>query len=155
MELTLWLADISYWYQSHKHDQGDALRSVLFSAPPAVFGPHLSDEQSKAIACWLDGCLRLFQHYRYNNPSRAFEYLMYTASKLEQVGCNSSTDIEIRDWCLKRLQHITVLSLEFCAEQSDQTAWLAKANRVIEGHVKLMEALAWNESRKHDQVIWH
>lgn len=80
---------------------------------------------------------------------------MYTASKLEQVGCDYSTDIEIRDWCIKRLQHMAVLSLEFCAEQSDQMIWLPKANSIIEGHVKLMDALAWNEPRKHDQVTWH
>lgn len=155
MTLTFWLTSISDWYQQRKDDQGRELETLLFSAPDAVFGPDLTADQSKAIACWLDGCLRLFQHYRYQNPPRAFEYLMYAASKFELVGCDYHTDIEIRDWCLKRLQHITVLSLEFCAEQSDQTAWLAKANRVIEGHVKLMEALAWNESRKHDQVIWH
>lgn len=154
MELTLWLADISYWYQSHKHDQGDALRSVLFSAPPAVFGPHLSDEQSKAIACWLDGCLRLFQASRSTHPERALGYLLYISSKLEQVASDINTDIEIRDWCVKRLQHLTVLSLEFCNQQEGEQ-WLMQANEIIECHVKLLNAIYWNESRKHDQVKWH
>lgn len=155
MDLSIWLASFSNWYKHRKHDQGRELEALIFSAPDSVFGPDLTDDQSKAVACWLDGCLRLFQHYRYQNPSRAFDYLMYTASKLEQVGCDYSTDIEIRDWCIKRLQHMAVLSLEFCAEQSDQMIWLPKANSIIEGHVKLMDALAWNEPRKHDQVTWH
>ncbi len=155
MTLTFWLTSISDWYQQRKYDQRRELETILFSAPDAVFGPDLTDDQSKAIACWLDGCLRLFQHYRYQNPPHAFEFLLYAAGKFELVGCDCHTDVEIRAWCLKRLQHITVLSLEFCAEQNDQTAWLVKANSIIDGHVKLMESLAWNEPRKHDQVIWH
>lgn len=155
MDISVWLTSFSDWYQHRKHDQGRELEIILLSVPDSVFGPKLTDVQSKAIACWLDGCLQLFQRNRYQNPPRAFEYLMYAASKFEQVGRDYHTDIEIRDWSLKRLQHITVLSLEFCVEQSDQTAWLPKANSIIEGHVKLMDTLAWNEPQKHDQVIWH
>lgn len=155
MDLSIWLASFSDWYQQRKRDHVNDLESMLFSAPEAVFGPELNEDQSKAIACWLDGCLRLFHYYRYHDVSRAFGYLMYTVSKLEQVGCDCRADIEIRDWCLKRLQHMTVLSLEFCSEQNDQNAWLPKANGIIESHVKLMDSLAWNEPRKHDQVIWH
>lgn len=117
MELTLWLADISHWYQQRKDDQGRELETILFSAPDAVFGPDLTADQSKAIACWLDGCLRLFQASRSTHPERALGYLLYISSKLEQVASDINTDIEIRDWCVKRLQHLTVLSLEFCNQQ--------------------------------------
>ncbi len=72
MDLSIWLNNISTWYQDRKHDQGDALKTIIFSAPDSVFGPELSDDQSKAIACWLDGCLRLFQQHRYLNPECAF-----------------------------------------------------------------------------------
>ncbi|EHH2448970.1 transcriptional regulator [Vibrio vulnificus] len=155
MDLSIWLNNISTWYQDRKHDQGDTLKTIIFSAPDSVFGPELSDDQSKAIACWLDGCLRLFQQHRYLNPECAFKFLNYTSSQLERVACDHNTDLAIRDWCMKRLQHMTVLSLEFCNQQEDQQNWLTRAHCLIEGHVKLMEALAWNEPRKHDQVIWH
>ncbi|MGI9894806.1 hypothetical protein ACKVMY_04490 [Vibrio natriegens] len=75
--------------------------------------------------------------------------------KLEQAACQVSTDIEIKDWCLKRLQHLTVLALEFCNQQCDQSEWQQQAHSLIESHVALMRSLNWNETRKHDQGLRH
>ncbi|MCF7480573.1 transcriptional regulator [Vibrio sp. J1-1] len=155
MELSTWQDQISMWYENRKHDQVDALESILYQVPTDVFGPELSEPQSKAIACWLDGCLRVFQHARYHDHQKAYQTLLYTSAKLEQAACQLATDIQIKDWCLKRLQHLTVLALEFCNQQCDQSEWQQQANNLIESHVALMRSLNWNETRKHDQGLHH
>ncbi|WP_104041213.1 transcriptional regulator [Vibrio hyugaensis] len=155
MDLNTWQDLISDWYENRKHDQVERLEAILYQAPESVFGPELTDEQSKAIACWLDGCLRVFQYARYQNHQKAYQILQYTYAKLEQAACQPMTDILIKDWSLKRLQHLTVLALEFCNQQQDQSEWQQQANSLIESHVALMRSLNWNESRKHDQGLRH
>lgn len=70
MELSTWQDQISMWYEHRKHDQVGKLETILYQAPDEVFGPKLCERQSKAIACWLDGCLRVFQHARYHNHQK-------------------------------------------------------------------------------------
>lgn len=146
MTLDTWLVSISNWYEAKQYDQIETLETLLYSAPNSVWGPTLTDDQSKAIACWLDGCLRVFEHTKYHNTKKAYQTLQYASAKLEVAAFNSATDIDIKDWCLKRLQHLTVLSLEFCNQQQDQSTWNKKAHSLIEIHVKLMASLSWNES---------
>lgn len=155
MELGTWQDQISIWYEHRKHDQVGKLETILYQAPDEVFGPKLCERQSKAIACWLDGCLRVFQHARYHDHQKAYQTLLYASAKLEQAACQVSTDIEIKDWCLKRLQHLTVLALEFCNQQCDQSEWQQQAHSLIESHVALMRSLNWNETGKHDQGLRH
>lgn len=71
MELRTWQDQIAMWYEHRKHDQVEKLETLLYQAPDGVFGPELNEVQSKAIACWLDGCLRVFQHARYRDPQKA------------------------------------------------------------------------------------
>ncbi|HGS4992889.1 TPA: transcriptional regulator, partial [Vibrio parahaemolyticus] len=77
------------------------------------------------------------------------------SAKLEQAACHPMSDILLKDWCLKRLQHLTVLALEFCNQQQDQNQWQQQANNLIESHVALMRSLNWNEAGKHDQGLRH
>ncbi|WP_047514614.1 hypothetical protein [Vibrio harveyi] len=153
MNLMTWQDHISDWYDNRKHDQVERLEAILYQAPVSVFGPELTDEQSKAIACWLDGCLRVFQYARHQDHKKAFQILQYTSAKLEHAACQRMTDLLIKDWCLKRLQHLTVLALEFCNQQHDQNEWQQQASSLIESHVALMRSLNWNETRKHDQGL--
>ncbi len=157
MTLDAWLDSFSQWYQARKHDQVQELQLIIQSAPAAVWGPELTDEQSKAIACWLDGCLRLFEHAKHQDPDTAYQWLQTISAKLEQCATNSVTDIDIKDWCLKRLQHITVLALEFCNQQQDQSIWKGKAVEIVDYHIRLMDHLSWNElsDQKHDQGKLH
>ncbi len=83
MDLNTWQDLISDWYENRKHDQVERLEAILYQAPESVFGPELTDEQSKAIACWLDGCLRVFQYARYQNHQKAYQTLQYTSAKLQ------------------------------------------------------------------------
>lgn len=149
-ELDTWVEQMGRWYQHRKHDQGNQLESLILSPPDQVWGPLISDQQSKAIACWLDGCLRIFNHSRYDSPDKAYQYLQLAYSKLQYVVSNPNSQIELKDWCMKRIQNLTVLSLEFCNQQN-QHRWQAESAELIESHVQFMAAHAWNEPQKNDQ----
>ncbi|KLN63930.1 hypothetical protein [Vibrio sp. VPAP30] len=148
--LDTWVEQIGIWYQHRKHDQGNNLESLILSPPEQIWGPLISDQQSKAIACWLDGCLRIFNHARYDAPDKAYQFLQLAYSKLQNVVSNPASELELKDWCMKRMQHLTVLSLEFCNQQS-HCSWQEESHQLIDAHVQFMAAHAWNESRNNDQ----
>lgn len=153
MTLNTWLTLVSDWYQTRQTEPLRVLEQLLYSAPNSVWGPNLTESQSKAIACWLDGCLRMFEHTKYHDTNKAYQVLQYTAAKLEMAAFNPTTVLEIKDWCLKRLQHITVLRLEFCNQQQDQSIWDKEAHSLIDIHVKLMTNISWNDAyNKASQV---
>ncbi|RTZ17908.1 transcriptional regulator [Vibrio aquaticus] len=143
-QLDTWVNQISQWYHTRKHDQGVQLESLILSAPEDVWGPMITETQSKAIACWLDGCLRIFQHSRYEQPSKAYQYLQLAYSKLQWVVTRPSSELDLKDWCMKRMQHLAVLSLEFCNQQSDDH-WQHESHLLIETHVQFMASQRWNE----------
>lgn len=146
-ELDVWLEKISAWYQARKHDQVETLRLLILSPPNSVWGPKINDQQSKAIACWLDGCLRIYQfHLHRQEPEQAYKYLMFAYGKLQAISCESQSQPELVDWSLKRIQHLCVLALEF-SNQQEHSHWQAQAQELIEAHVHFMASLA----PKHDQ----
>ncbi len=145
MTLDKWLLLISEWHKRKQYKETIALETLLFTAPDSIWGPKLTDSQSKAIACWLDACLRLYQASKEHNSIKAYQMLQYACAHLEVTAFNPITEVEIQDWCLKRLQHLTVLRLEFCNQQQDQSIWNKEAHSLIDIHVKLMENISWNE----------
>ncbi|EGA71503.1 hypothetical protein VISI1226_11991 [Vibrio sinaloensis DSM 21326] len=150
MTLDTWIEQMGTWYQTRKHDQEQTLESLLLSAPEQVWGPKITDQQSKAIACWLDGCLRIFHHQQYQAPEKAYQFLQLAYAKLQQVVCNRESELGLKDWCMKRLQHLAVVTLEFCNQQS-QANWHKESVQLIEAHVSFMESQSWNEARNNDQ----
>lgn len=145
-----WLKQIEYWYQNRKHDQGNQLESLILSPPDQIWGPFISVQQSKAIACWLDGCLRLFQQERERSPDKAYQYLQFAYSKFQQVVVHYQSELELKDWCMKRMQNLVVLSLEFCTQQLSPS-WQIESHQLIENHVRFMAQQQWNEDRNYDQ----
>ena len=159
--LDTWVNEIGDWYQNRKHDQdehkqNEQLQRLILAVPDNIWGPEVTELQSKAIACWLDGCLRIFQGLRYQQPKQAYQYLQLAYAKLQAAACQPLADLELKDWSMKRLQHLTVLALEFCNQQ-DQQSWQLESNQIIETHIEFMTAHPWNEDRKHDQgsAIFH
>lgn len=139
--LSDWLSEISHWYQKTDMQNMDTLSPLIHSPPEAVWGPELCDEQSKAIACWLDGCLRLYKHYHQEAQSdKAYGYLQLAYSKLQFVATQPHVDHEIKQWAIKRLDHLIVLLLEFCNQQDAQN-WQAESQHQIELHVAFMSSL--------------
>ncbi|MGR6832058.1 transcriptional regulator [Aliivibrio wodanis] len=153
MTLNTWLTLVSDWYQTRQSEPLRVLEQLLYSAPSSVWGPNLTESQSKAIACWLDGSLRVFEYEKYQDPNKAYQILQYIAAKLEMTAFCPATELEIKDWSLKRLQHITVLRLEFCNQQQDQSIWNKEAHTLIDMHVKLMASVAWNEAYSKSNYI--
>tara|TARA_Y100001956_G_C4084419_1_gene169940 strand:+ start:432 stop:905 length:474 start_codon:yes stop_codon:yes gene_type:complete len=150
MKLDTWVDQMGEWYKTRKHDQEETLESLILCVPQAVWGPMITEQQSKAIACWLDGCLRIYQHNHYEKPDKAYQYLQLAYSKLQQVVSNPASELELKDWCMKRLQHLAVLTLEFCNQQ-EHTSWQLESDQLIESHVNFMAAQSWNEPRINDQ----
>ncbi|HAS62408.1 MAG TPA: transcriptional regulator [Vibrio sp.] len=150
IQLESWVEQISDWYQTRKHDQDESLQALILAAPDSIWGLAISELQSKAIACWLDGCLRIFHHLRYRDPVIAYQYLQLASGKLQACACQPLADIELKDWSMQRIQHLTVLALEFCNQQP-HSQWLTESHQLIESHVLFMAAQGWNETRKHDQ----
>lgn len=154
-ELDTWLESIESWYRSRKHDQVDKLEVLILTPPDAIWGPLISDKQSKAIACWLDGCLRIYTHYKQSSatPSgnaegqiaqlmaeraeKAYQFVMFAYSKLQAVSGNTSAEPDLQEWCTKRMQHLCVLALEFANQQHDPR-WQGESERLIESHVRFM-----------------
>ncbi|MDP2572593.1 transcriptional regulator [Vibrio penaeicida] len=135
ISLEAWQAEVSDWYQSGKHDQVEPLVPLILQPPEAIWGPLITDEQSKAIACWLDGCLRIFQHYkREESPTKSYEYLNFAYAKLQAVSCNPEAEIDLKHWCLKRLDHLIVVMLEQC----NQLGWTEESQKQIQCHVEFM-----------------
>ncbi|MBM7034933.1 transcriptional regulator [Vibrio ulleungensis] len=133
----LWQEAVSNWYQSRKHDQVEDLLPLLQSPPNEIWGPALSSFQQKGLTCWLDGCLRAHQHFSSTgHPDDSYQYLNFAIAKLQQVASDSDVDIEIKTWCVQRLDQLIILALEFCSEQGDE--WKQEQFDQIEAHVKFM-----------------
>ncbi len=146
--LDKWLDDIADLHQNRKHDQ--ELEVLILNTPTELWGPEVNEMQSAAIGYWLDGCLQIYLQTRYSAPEKAYQYLQLAYSRLQQVACNPVNELNLRDWCMKRLQHLAVLSLEFCNQQT-QASWQTRSHQLIEAHVHFMAAQSWNETRKDDQ----
>ncbi|MCG9596385.1 transcriptional regulator [Vibrio sp. Isolate25] len=149
-QLDTWVKQMGLWYQSRKHDQGELLESLILSPPEQIWGPRITQQQSKAIACWLDGCLRIFERERYTSPNKAYQFLQLAYSKLQKVVTNSASELALKHWCMMQMQHLTVIGLEFCRQQT-HSRWLETSHQWVDAHVQFMAAQSWNESRNNDQ----
>ncbi|MFA0309885.1 transcriptional regulator [Vibrio splendidus] len=171
-ELDTWLERIGNWYKERKHDQVEQLESLILTPPDALWGPMITNEQSKGIACWLDGCLRIFTFYRYKDVTpttstklaassssslsneaggshyqeKAYQYLMFAYSKLQVVSCDPKSEPDLQEWCTQRLQHLCVLALEF-TNQQQEPHWTEESEKLIESHVRFMA----NQHQNDDQ----
>ncbi|NAZ91144.1 transcriptional regulator [Vibrio toranzoniae] len=150
-ELGTWLDRIGDWYKDRKHDQVEILEPLILMPPDALWGPLITDEQSKGIACWLDGCLRIFTFYRNSdeNPhhqEKAYQYLMFAYGKLQAVSCDTNAEPDLQGWCTQRVQHLCVLALEF-ANQQQEPRWLQESEKLIESHVRFMTSQSQNDDQ--------
>ncbi|TKF21558.1 transcriptional regulator [Vibrio genomosp. F6] len=150
-ELDTWLEPVGDWYKNRKHDQVERLEPLILTPPDALWGPLITDEQSKGIACWLDGCLRIFTFYRNSNQNphhqeKAYQYLMFAYSKLQAVCCDTRAEPDLQEWCTQRVQHLCVLALEF-ANQQQGARWLQESEKLIESHVRFMTSQSQNDDQ--------
>lgn len=150
-ELDTWLERIGDWYKDRKHDQVERLEPLILTPPDALWGSLITDEQSKGIACWLDGCLRIYTFYRNSieNPhhqEKAYQYLMFAYGKLQAVSCDPKAEPDLQEWCTQRVQHLCVLALEF-ANQQQEPRWQKESEKLIESHVRFMASHPQNDDQ--------
>lgn len=158
-ELDTWLDRIGDWYKDRKHDQVEILEPLILMPPDALWGPLITDEQSKGIACWLDGCLRIFTFYRNSdeNPhhqEKAYQYLMFAYGKLQAASCDTKAEPDLQGWCTQRVQHLCVLALEF-ANQQQEPRWQQESEKLIESHVRFMASQLQNDDQGSVQRQLH
>jgi len=135
--LNEWQSQISNWYQLGKHDQVDTLIPLIMHPPKEIWGPSVSLEQGKALACWLDGCLRIYQYQLdQNNKQGAYEYLNFAYAKLQAVACEPETDRELKIWALERLDQLIVALLEHCS----RCHWTKECESQVESYIHFMAA---------------
>lgn len=135
MTLQTWQSHVSQWYESGQLHKIDNLIPLVHSPPEEIWGPSITDAQSKAIACWLDGCLRINRHYVHaDEAKKAYSYLNFAYAKLQSVSCHPLSEIDLKSWALKRLEHLIVLILEQCSQQG----WQQELHQQIESHVQFM-----------------
>ncbi|WP_158119110.1 transcriptional regulator [Vibrio metoecus] len=147
-ELQDWLNDVHHWYQNRNSTPVTELQPLIFNVPPQLWGSPLDATQSKAIACWLDACLRQFEFYRTSNGSQALQYLNLAYSRFQFCVAQSGGDLALKSWCMRRMQQLIVLSLEHLNQQTDGEAL---SHELLEAHVKFMAFHAWND----DQGVTH
>ncbi|USD67493.1 transcriptional regulator [Vibrio sp. SCSIO 43136] len=161
--LARWQQQISQWYDtqsqsadhpdSRMHDQVEALIPLIMHPPESLWGPDATPEQGRALACWLDGCLRIYQSYLdEGRDMSAYQYLNFGYAKMQAIASDAMTDRVIKLWAIERLDHLIVLVLELCS----RCHWLSECETQVEGHIHFMAALhsvELEEFRNDDQGI--
>lgn len=145
-----WLVQVNDWHQKRKHDQVQQLEQILLATPKALWSSPTHPSSQQVLPLWLDACLRLYLHYREPEPLRAYSFIQLAYGRLQQLASQSCGDLKIRNWAIQRTQHLVVLSLEFCQQQT-KDQWRLESAQLIESHVQFMQQQAWNESRNEDQ----
>ncbi|QXC55346.1 transcriptional regulator [Vibrio mimicus] len=143
-ELHLWLSDVHQWYQSKNREHVAMLQPLIFNVPAQIWNPKLSETQGKAIACWLDACLRQFTYYRESDAEKALQFLNLAYGRLQLCAAQPLCDIELKSWCMLRMQQLMVLSLEYLNQQPDGQQ---QSVSLIEAHVQFMAFHAWNDDQ--------
>ncbi|AEH34893.1 transcriptional regulator [Vibrio anguillarum] len=139
-----WLTEIHQWHLNKRYDQVAQLQPLILNAPQEIWGPDLSDDQSKAIACWLDACLRQYEYYKLIDGELAFQYLQLAYARFQRCVSEPSSELELKSWCIKRMQQLMVLSLEHLNQQHVDEAL---SRSLIDAHVRFLAYYAWNDDQ--------
>ncbi|QEO47203.1 transcriptional regulator [Vibrio tarriae] len=143
-ELHHWLNTIHQWYQHKTSEHVANLQPLILNAPDQIWGPSVDETQSKAIACWLDACLRQFEFYRETDSEKALQYLNLAHGRLQLCAAQPECDLELKSWCLLRMQQLMVLSLEHL---NHQVGGESQSHALIDAHVRFMAFHAWNDDQ--------
>ncbi|CEO40911.1 hypothetical protein C0Z01_16225 [Photobacterium kishitanii] len=150
-ELQLWLASIKAWYLEDNPNNIAPLITIITATPTDLFttsDPNKvvsnnnlrNDHQhEEALAYWLDGCQKICQYHRQQQPQLAFTYIQLPYAKLQALVCDPQQSAAIKRWGLKKLDSIIVTLLEFCQGQQQQH-WQQQSNDLIDLHVIFMAA---------------
>ncbi|KXF81106.1 hypothetical protein [Enterovibrio coralii] len=139
-EIPEWLGCMQAWYCNQNINEMRGLESLVIEAPANLFAPCIDEDKSLGIGYWLDACVRLHHHLNsVDDRDGAYAFLQFAYSKMQEMGSNISHDIEVKKWCLKRMDALIVTLLEFCQRQQS-SYWERESTSLIEAHVSYMTA---------------
>ncbi|CAM2870144.1 hypothetical protein VIOR103205_06055 [Vibrio ordalii] len=139
-----WLTEIHQWHLNKRYDQVAQLQPLILNVPQQIWGPGLSDDQSKAIACWLDACLSQYEYYKLIDGELAFQYLQLAYARFQRCVSEPGSELELKAWCIKRMQQLMVLSLEHLNQQHVDEAL---SRSLIDAHAQFLAYHAWNDDQ--------
>ncbi|MDA9557411.1 transcriptional regulator [Vibrio sp.] len=142
-----WLNKIENWSSLSKHQQIDCLEELVLNTPTMAFYTQDNNDQPCAVLrLWLDACLRLFEHYKKDNETKALSLLHLAYAKMQFIACNSQCSLEHKRFAIAKLQPLIVIALEFCNQQIGHH-WEEESHKLIEEHVQFMTANNWNDDQ--------
>lgn len=145
-----WLAEIKAWYREDNPNNIPPLIAIITATPAYLFttsdldkaankNSHNDHLREEALAYWLDGCQKICQFHRQQQPQLAFTYIQLPYAKLQALVCDPQQSTAIKRWGLKKLDSIIVSLLEFCQCQQQQH-WQQQSSDLIDLHVIFMAA---------------
>lgn len=139
-ELISWLEQLKAFDEVNITDAAPCLEKLINQPPADIFGPVLTPVHSEALAYWFHVCQRLSGMYLHaDKPDKAYSYLQFSYSKLQQLACLPQQDPAMKRWCLIKMDRMIVSMLEFCQHQP-LPAWQQESNHLVDLHVRFMQA---------------
>ncbi len=92
----------------------------------------------------LDACLRQYEYYKLIDGELAFQYLQLAYARFQRCVSEPSSELELKSWCIKRMQQLMVLSLEHLNQQHVDEAL---SRSLIDAHVRFIAYYAWNDDQ--------
>ena len=145
-DLQLWVATIKTWYSENNPHSLEPLIAIISATPASLFtAPEIHQNKQdnhkyeEGLAYWLDGCQKISQFHRQQQPELAFTYLQLPYAKLQALICDPQQSATTKRWSLKKLDSIIVKLLEFCQCQQPQH-WQQQSRDLIDLHVIFMAA---------------
>ncbi|MEC6908014.1 hypothetical protein VXS04_10070 [Photobacterium piscicola] len=145
-DLQLWVATIKTWYSENNPHNLEPLIAIISATPASLFtAPEMPQNKQdnhkyeEALAYWLDGCKKISQFHRQQQPDLAFTYLKLPYAKLQALICDPQQSATTKRWGLKKLDSIIVTLLEFCQCQQP-LHWQQQSRDLIDLHVIFMAA---------------
>ncbi|MBY3787839.1 hypothetical protein [Photobacterium carnosum] len=150
-DLQLWIATIKTWYREDNPHNIEPLIAIISATPARLFtAPDLNPNKQnnhnyeEALAYWLDGCQKISQFHRQQQPELAFTYIQLPYAKLQALICDPQQGATTKRWGLKKLDSIIIKLLEFCQYQQPQhwqsQHWQQQRRDLIDLHVIFMAA---------------
>ncbi|RXJ73712.1 hypothetical protein CS022_08240 [Veronia nyctiphanis] len=139
-EIDHWLTDIKNWYCNQNINEMEKLAELAVNIPERIFSPHICQAKSESLGYWLDACIRTNHHLNaLGKTDEAYSYIQFAYGKMQAMASDTEHEIEVRKWCLQRMDHLVVVLLEFCQSQTE-AVWKQESTTLIEAHVSFMTA---------------
>ncbi|MFD2177512.1 hypothetical protein [Veronia pacifica] len=139
-EIDYWLTDIKNWYCNQNINEMGRLLELVVEVPERIFTPHICQAKSESLGYWLDACIRTNHHLAsMGKTDEAYSYIQFAYGKMQAMASNTEHEIDVRRWCMQRMDKLMIVLVEFCQHQQ-QPVWRQESSTLIDAHVTFMTA---------------